>query len=133
MPPMTKEEEIAIIQHIGKRLRAARQLRGYTMKDLASLLDITYQQVQKYEMGINRLSITKMIVLVRALQLEPDYFFKNLPGFEKDELEDLLSISSSFLEAVHVIKHRPEFPVIREVVYQFAKMAATRQNEYRRS
>lgn len=126
MRPNINDDETAITKHIGKRLRTARQLRGHTQKELADFLGITHQQVQKYETGKNRIPITKLVILARVLKLQPDFFFKNLPGCEEDDLDDLLAISSMFLEAVHVIKHRPEFAVIREVVCQFARAATSK-------
>lgn len=72
------EEEIAIDQHVGRRLRQARIALGLTQADLAALAGITYQQVHKYETGYNRLSASKIFVIGRALNLPPGYFFEHL-------------------------------------------------------
>jgi len=66
--------------HVGKRLRQRRQSLHYTQSRLASTVNITFQQVQKYENGSNRLSASRMWQFGRALGVEPAYFFEGLPS-----------------------------------------------------
>jgi len=63
------EEQINIL--IGQNLTKARERAGYKLKDLAELVGVTYQQVQKYEKGKNRLTAAKLVMFARALLVEP--------------------------------------------------------------
>ena len=62
----------------GKRMRQRREMRGLPQKELARQLGISFQQVQKYESGANRVSASKMWQLCGVLGVEPGYFFEGL-------------------------------------------------------
>ena len=64
--------------HVGKRMRQRRELRGMPQKELAKQLGISFQQIQKYESGANRVSASKMWELCGVLSIEPGYFFEGL-------------------------------------------------------
>jgi transcriptional regulator with XRE-family HTH domain len=66
--------------HVGRQLRMARKNRGLSQEALAAALGITFQQVQKYERGDNRLSASKMYAAARFLQAPIDLFFAGLPS-----------------------------------------------------
>lgn len=59
-------------------MRARRELRGLPQKELARQLSISFQQVQKYESGANRISASKMWQLCDVLDVAPGYFFEGL-------------------------------------------------------
>ena len=61
-------------------MRARRELRGLPQKELARQLGISFQQVQKYESGANRISASKMWQLCEVLDITPGYFFEGLEG-----------------------------------------------------
>ena len=63
------EEEINLM--IGKSLRRARERAGYNLKDFAQLVDKSYQQVQKYETGKNRLPAAQIVLFAKVLLIEP--------------------------------------------------------------
>ena len=63
---------------VGKRLRQRREMRGLPQKELARALGISFQQVQKYESGANRISASKLWELCCVLDVEPGYFFEGL-------------------------------------------------------
>ena len=67
-------------KHIGSNLRMARRRAGLTQKELAAKINISYQQVQKYENGTNRISAGKLYLFAGALDLPPHSFFDGLPG-----------------------------------------------------
>lgn len=56
-------------REIGARLRHARTLRGLTQGDLGRVIDVSFQQIQKYESGANRISVSTLILLARALDV----------------------------------------------------------------
>lgn len=68
-----------IDKHVGARVRLARSLAGLTQSSVAEALDLTFQQVQKYEKGSNRLSAAKLVRLARLLGQTPEWFFEDLP------------------------------------------------------
>lgn len=65
--------------HVGKRIRIRRRLLGLTQGDLANRLDVTFQQVQKYEWGANRVGAGRLYDLSIALEVPIQYFFKDGP------------------------------------------------------
>jgi transcriptional regulator with XRE-family HTH domain len=73
--------------HVGARIRMRRKLLGVSQERLADQLGLTFQQVQKYERGANRVSASKLYEIARALQTSVAYFFDGLadtvdPGLE---------------------------------------------------
>lgn len=74
--------------HVGRRLRVRRIELGITQEKLGATLRITFQQVQKYENGINRLGASRLFDAARALNVEVGYFFDGLDG-EGDSLTQI--------------------------------------------
>lgn len=68
-----------IDRHVGARVRMRRLLLDMSQNDVASRLDLTYQQFQKYEAGINRISASKLQQIAEILQVPPSFFFEELP------------------------------------------------------
>lgn len=60
---------------IGKRVKELRLIRGMTQDDLAKKVQVTFQQIQKYEKGLNRINVSRLIELAAALSVTPGYFF----------------------------------------------------------
>ncbi len=65
--------------HVGQRVRQRRTLLGYSQERLAEALDLTFQQVQKYERGANRVGAGRLFELSKALDVPVTYFFEDLP------------------------------------------------------
>ncbi len=66
--------------HVGARLRARRTLLGMNQTKLGDALGLTFQQVQKYEKGTNRISSSRLFRLTRALDVSIEYFFEDMPA-----------------------------------------------------
>ena len=64
--------------YVGARLRIRRKVLGLSQTQLAEALGITFQQVQKYERGANRISASKLYEAARLLQSPVSYFFEGL-------------------------------------------------------
>lgn len=62
---------------LGRVLRRYRQAGGISQEKLARPVGLTFQQVQKYENGTNRLSVSRMIVIAEVLQLDPVVLLQN--------------------------------------------------------
>lgn len=67
---------------VGKRLRQRRRLLGLTQQQLASEVNIRFQQIQKYESGANRISASRLWAIAKALDVPVAYFFDGLNGDE---------------------------------------------------
>ncbi|HGG04495.1 MAG TPA: XRE family transcriptional regulator [Aliiroseovarius sp.] len=65
---------------IGQRLKQRRILQDMTQAEIASAMGISFQQVQKYETGANRISASRICDLSRILRVEPGYFFEGVCG-----------------------------------------------------
>lgn len=66
--------------HVGSRVRMRRKLMGVSQEKLAEALGLTFQQVQKYERGVNRVSASKLFETSKFLGVEVSYFFDGLAG-----------------------------------------------------
>ena len=67
--------------HVGARIRQRRTILGMSQEKLGDALRLTFQQVQKYERGTNRVSASRLYDLCRVFKVSPDYFFDGLPSF----------------------------------------------------
>jgi len=61
---------------LGGRLRKIRQATGHTQMQLAAKLNLTFQQIQKYEQGKSKMSASKIIRICEALHTSPALFFE---------------------------------------------------------
>jgi transcriptional regulator with XRE-family HTH domain len=64
--------------HVGLRVRLRRKALGYSQERLAEALDLTFQQVQKYERGANRISASTLYRIAQVLEVPVGYFFDGL-------------------------------------------------------
>ena len=65
--------------HVGQRLRLRRTLLGLSQEKLALSVGLTFQQVQKYERGTNRVSASRLYELAQALEVDVGFFFADMP------------------------------------------------------
>jgi transcriptional regulator with XRE-family HTH domain len=73
-----------IDRHVGARLRALRRQLRLSQTQLAEALGVTFQQVQKYENGTNRVSASMMVRAARRLDVTPGYFFEGVDALPTD-------------------------------------------------
>lgn len=71
--------------HVGLRLRAARNLKGLSQEMVAKAVDLTFQQIQKYEKASNRVSAGKLIQFALLFEQPVEWFFEGAPGYGADE------------------------------------------------
>ena len=69
----------AVDVHVGLKIRARRNLLGLSQTELADAAGITFQQVQKYERGANRVGASRLMQFSEALGVPPAYFFEGAP------------------------------------------------------
>ncbi|MCB1592711.1 MAG: helix-turn-helix transcriptional regulator [Alphaproteobacteria bacterium] len=76
-----------IDKHVGKQLKSRRVLLGMSQEKLAESVGITFQQVQKYERGTNRISAGRLLKFSKTLQVPVSFFYEGI--------EEILSGDSS--------------------------------------
>lgn len=74
--------------HVGARVRLRRTMLGISQEKLGREIGLTFQQVQKYEKGINRIGASRMVQICRALSAQPAWFFEGAP-----DMGDLPAVS----------------------------------------
>lgn len=74
--------------HIGRRIYTKRVTNGITQKVLAESAGVTFQQIQKYERGVNRLTGGRLWDIARALNTTPAYFFEGLADSSESPVAD---------------------------------------------
>ena len=79
---MTRRDPNFIDAHVGNRIRMRRQVTGMSQEKLGELLGITFQQVQKYEKGSNRISASRLYLTAKVLAVPVQFFFDEIPGVE---------------------------------------------------
>jgi transcriptional regulator with XRE-family HTH domain len=87
--------------YVGARVRMRRMLLGMSQEKLADQLGLTFQQVQKYEKGTNRIGASRLQHIAQILEVNPAFFFEGAPGSKEATFEagasDTLSDVTQFL------------------------------------
>ncbi len=107
--------------HVGARVRMRRKFLGMSQEGLAETIDLTFQQVQKYERGSNRISASKLYEISKALKAPVAYFFdgygesESVEGFSESESEQFVH---GFLMTTEGIELAEAFPRIRNAKWR---------------
>jgi transcriptional regulator with XRE-family HTH domain len=102
--------------HVGARVRMRRKFLNMSQEGLADAINLTFQQVQKYERGTNRISSSKLYEIARTLGAPIGYFFEGLgeldeqSGFSESESEQFVH---GFLMTTEGIELAEAFPRIK--------------------
>ena len=87
-------------KHVGARVRMRRMMLGMSQEKLGDALDLTFQQVQKYEKGANRIGASRLQQIANILQVPVSFFFDgapNSPGQSQDSSAPSPAYVSDFL------------------------------------
>ncbi len=95
--------------HVGQRLRLRRTLLGLSQETLGEAVGITFQQLQKYERGANRISASRLFNLSQVLGVPVTFFFDDLPAHE----EALLSEEPSETQEFESMARRETLELVR--------------------
>lgn len=82
-----KKKPNPIDVHVGSRIRLRRNMIGMSQEKLGELLGITFQQVQKYEKGSNRVGASRLQAIASILSVSVGFFFEDAPGQETGQAE----------------------------------------------
>jgi transcriptional regulator with XRE-family HTH domain len=124
--------------HVGARIRLRRTLLGISQSALAETVGLTFQQVQKYEKGMNRVSSSRLMDMANALDVSIPYFFEEMSAAvsgqtpselmktktrpENDQEQDPLARRET-LELVRYY-NRIQDPTVRKRVFELTKAVA---------
>ena len=92
--------------HVGKRIRHRRWLVGITQQQLAEAVGIKFQQIQKYETGMNRVSASRLWDIAEALSVPVSFFFEGL-GDQSENAGDKQELPGDILkdkEALELVR-----------------------------
>ena len=87
----------AVDIHVGRRVRAARLAHRISQEKLAEAVGVSFQQIQKYEKGVNRIGTGRLHAIAKLLQLPVTYFFE---GVEKTHSKVSRDSMSAITEAL---------------------------------
>ncbi len=112
--------------HVGQQIKQRRSALGISQEQLATALGISFQQVQKYERGLNRVGASRLHDLTRALDVPIGYFFEDAPGSamssrgglreEQQPLEDDILGRRETLELVRAFTRITDIAVRHQVL-----------------
>lgn len=139
----TKGTANSVDVHVGQRLRVRRSLLGLSQEKLADAIGLTFQQVQKYERGMNRISAGRLYQFSKILDVPIAYFYeqfsglneeneKLLRGFSDNEQEAFLPADlTNTKETLDLLRayYAIEDEEIRKNIYRFVKSMGARTTE----
>ena len=136
----------AVDVHVGRQIRLRRTMVGMSQEQLGINLDITFQQVQKYERGTNRVSASRLWDISQILDVEIGYFFENMSHETKSKSPRRVSTGNSrdtvgtgaddpmakretleLVKAYYSIEQKPFRRQITAMVKSFATMINSRE------
>jgi len=121
--------------HVGQRVRARRKMLGLSQTQLGKELGVTFQQVQKYERGTNRIGSSRLFRMSTTLDVPVAYFFEGaetkLPGYN-DAMGVLDGDAFDRQETKELVEayYRIADPRIRKKVLGLARLLASGVDEY---
>ncbi len=111
--------------HVGGRLKQIRGLRGLSQTNLADSVGLTFQQIQKYENGANRISASRLWEFAERLNVPISFFYDGLDD-ARDNIE--LEVDRMALELVRALQSIKDDEVRRRL-YELAKMVSKHTNQ----
>lgn len=117
--------------HVGSRVRLRRTLLGLSQEKLGAALGLTFQQVQKYERGTNRIGSSRLYQLSRILDVPVSFFFDDMPmdvasrhgGMAEDTQASFDQEDLSKRETLELVRayYRIREPGVRKRVFELVK------------
>jgi transcriptional regulator with XRE-family HTH domain len=126
---MSQKSPSEVDKYVGNRIRTRRMLIGMSQEKLGNLLGLTFQQVQKYEKGINRVSASRLLEIGDVLSVPMSFFFDgwsgDSPGQQEGRaswLNDILSTTEG-VELIHAF-NEIKSPAMRRALVDIAHSVA---------
>lgn len=116
-------------RHVGRRVCEKRLALGYNQSDLGRALGLTFQQIQKYEKGSNRISASKLWDIARFFKVDIGYFFEGLNIGAPGVAEEGSAFDHDFPATRHTIEIGrlapqltvPQQKIVLDLIRQMAK------------
>lgn len=121
---------------VGTQIRARRMERGKSQTDLAEAIGVRFQQIQKYESGVNRVSASRLWAIADALETPVEYFFDGLEGSGKaDESAHHPATGAGDTRTISLVRDFQKLPETqkRAVLAIVQSMAADKEGADRRT
>ncbi|MBP8931214.1 MAG: helix-turn-helix transcriptional regulator [Paracoccus sp.] len=107
--------------HVGKRIRHRRWMIGMTQQQLAEKVGIKFQQIQKYETGMNRVSASRLWDIAQAVEVPVSFFFEGLDDSHlHDAVEGDILADKEALQLVRAYYAMPEAQ--RRQIFELARV-----------
>ena len=118
--------------HVGARLRMRRNLIGFSQEQLAKSLGLTFQQIQKYERGINRMGSSRLFQIAKTLSVPVAYFFEDLPTMPGALQAGLAEGEQAPLDGVAGVEGPGDYDILRrretlELIRAYYRIQDTKQ------
>lgn len=134
-----KKKPNPIDVHVGSRIRLRRNMLGMSQERLGEHLGITFQQIQKYEKGTNRVGASRLQAISSILGVPVSYFFEDAPGLDADKAKGFSEESSGayvvdFINTAEGLQLNRAFvkiadPKVRRRVLDLVKALASEADE----
>lgn len=137
-PPLGTPRPVDV--HVGQRLRQRRTLLGLSQEKLGEAVGLTFQQIQKYERGANRIGASRLFQLGQVLDVAVSYFFEDMPGEVQRTRGDYAAPASAAeleviqagdpmarRETLELVRayYRIEDPKVRKRIFELTKSIAS--------
>lgn len=120
--------------HVGSRVRLRRTLLGMSQEKLGDALGLTFQQIQKYERGANRIGSSRLFKLSQILDVPVSFFFDDMPeeveqanrGLSESHAEPFEADQLSRRETLELVRayYKIEEPKVRKRMFELVKSIA---------
>ncbi len=125
-PAAERDGPHPVDRHVGLRIRMRRKEMGVSQERLADALGITFQQVQKYERGANRVSASKLWEIAGALKTPVGYFYDGLDGGANGEAKNASQEFLASSEGLELVAAFPRImePAVRRKIVELVRVVA---------
>jgi len=112
----SKKEADAVDVYVGQRIRFRRIMLGHSQEDLAKALGLTFQQVQKYEKGTNRIGASRLFAIASCLRVPVGFFFEDMqPGeHQLPDVSEAEPVNIDFMTSKEAVKLCQAFSRIKD-------------------
>lgn len=138
---MTKKVPNPIDVHVGSRVRLRRMLVGMSQEKLGEMLGLTFQQIQKYEKGANRIGASRLYQIAQILDVPVQFFFEDIAaehqvnrsgaGFSEADPAPLVMDFVSSAEGLQLNRSytRISDPTVRKKLLELVKSLSHEQSQ----
>jgi transcriptional regulator with XRE-family HTH domain len=124
---MTRKNDyiIEVDKYIGNKIYSLRLAQGLSRQQLAEVIGVTHQQLQKYEKGVNRISVGRLVLIAKALAKDVTYFYEGLENNAEESVKTqhqrmCIEVSRNFMK----IQNSEYQNAVNSLIKSLAKIAS---------